>query len=177
MCGIWASFGKRDDADRLIDISHRGPNDHGRESFRCGERELELASWRLSILDLSSHGHQPMTYRNGQLQIVFNGEIYNYRELREELSKAGYSFESDGDTEVVLAAYAHWGTECVSRFLGMFAFCLWDRDQETLFVARDRFGIKPLYYFISNRAIAFASEIKQFTGLKDFRAREEIPRG
>jgi asparagine synthase (glutamine-hydrolysing) len=112
-----------------------------------------------------------MAYLNGRFQIVFNGEIYNYVELRNELAKAGYTFESDGDTEVVLASYALWGQECLSRFLGMFAFCLWDRERDTLFVARDRFGIKPLYYFVSERGIAFASEIKQFTGLKDFRAR------
>jgi asparagine synthase (glutamine-hydrolysing) len=171
MCGIWAFFGKRHEKDRLIDISHRGPDDHGRECFRCGDRELELASWRLSILDLSSHGHQPMSYANSRFQIVFNGEIYNHVELRIELTQAGYNFESHGDTEVILAAYAHWGEECLSRFLGMFAFCLWDRERDLLFVARDRFGIKPLYYFISERGIAFASEIKQFTGLNDFRAR------
>ena len=171
MCGFWGFLGQRDDSDRLMDISYRGPSDHGREVFRCGDRELDFASWRLSILDLSAHGHQPMSYLNGRLQIIFNGEVYNYRELRSELATAGYTFESDGDTEVVIAAYAHWGEECLSHFLGMFAFCLWDRDQETLFVARDRFGIKPLYYFISERGIAFASEIKQFTGLKDFHAR------
>jgi asparagine synthase (glutamine-hydrolysing) len=171
MCGIWTFFGKRDEKDRLIDISHRGPDDHGRESFQCGDHELELACWRLSILDLSSHGHQPMSYANGRFQIVFNGEIYNYVELRNELVRAGYTFESGGDTEVVLAGYAHWGQECLPRFLGMFAFCLWDRETGTLFVARDRFGIKPLYYWISQRGVAFASEIKQFTGLSDFRAR------
>ncbi len=170
MCGIWAFFGEHRDGDQLIDISHRGPDDHGREVFRCGDRELELASWRLSILDLSPHGHQPMSYLGGRLHIVFNGEVYNYAELREELVKAGYTFASGGDTEVVLAAYLHWGYECLSHFLGMFAFCLWDREREVLFAARDRFGIKPLYYFISEQGIAFASEIKQFTGLIDFRA-------
>ena len=151
MCGIWGFFGKRDEADRLIDISHRGPDDHGRESFRCGDRELELASWRLSILDLSSHGHQPMSYLNGRFQIVFNGEIYNYVELRNELGIDGYTFESDGDTEVDSACKLrqHWGQACLSRFLGMFSFCLWDREKDTLFLARDRFGIKP-FYFISN---------------------------
>lgn len=170
MCGIWAFFGERHGADRLIDISYRGPSDHGRATFPCGKNELELASWRLSILDLSQHGHQPMTYAGGRFHVVYNGEIYNYAEIRAELTALGYTFESAGDTEVLLAAYQQWGTECLSRFLGMFAFCLWDAKQQTLFVARDRFGVKPLYYFIFDRGIAFASEIKQFTGLEGFRA-------
>src|SRR5450432_4162038 len=171
MCGIWAYFGKPDARDRLIDISHRGPSDHGRAKYRCGENELELASWRLSILDLTQHGHQPMAYSHGRFHLVFNGEIFNYTEVRDELIAASYTFESAGDTEVILAAYQHWGQECLSHLLGMFAFCLWDAQEETLFVARDRFGIKPLYYLISDRGIAFASEIKQFTGLKDFQAK------
>ncbi len=176
MCGIWSFFGRRHDEDRLVDIPHRGPDGRGVEIFRHGENEIELAHWRLSILDLSTRSDQPLAYRGGRYRIVFNGEIYNYRELRAELRAAGYEFQSDGDTEVIPAAYDHWGEDCLARFRGMFAFCLWDREKGTLFVARDRFGIKPLYYFLSNRGVAFASEIKQFTGLHGFRAQANLPR-
>lgn len=176
MCGIWSFFGKRHAEDRLVDIPHRGPDGRGVEIFRHGENEIELAHWRLSILDLSTRSDQPLAYRDGRYQIVFNGEIYNYRELRTELRAAGYEFQSDGDTEVIPAAYDHWGEECLSHFRGMFAFCLWDRDAGRMFVARDRFGIKPLYYFLSERGVAFASEIKQFAGLHGFRAQANLPR-
>ena len=117
-----------------------------------------------------------MAYREGRYHVVFNGEIYNYRELRAELRGAGYEFQSDGDTEVIPAAYDHWGEDCLAHFRGMFAFCLWDRERGTLFVARDRFGIKPLYYFLSERGVAFASEIKQFAGLHGFRAQANLKR-
>ena len=176
MCGIWCYFGQRHAADRLVDIPHRGPDGRGVEIFRHGDTEVELAHWRLSILDLSTRSDQPLAYGDGRYQIVFNGEIYNYRELRAELRAAGYEFQSDGDTEVIPAAYDHWGEECLHHLRGMFAFCLWDRKKETLFVARDRFGIKPLYYFVSDRGIAFASEIKQFAGLKAFRAKANYRR-
>ena len=176
MCGIWSFFGQRHAEDRLVDIPHRGPDGRGSEVFRHGEIEVELAHWRLSILDLSHRSDQPLAYRGRRYQIIFNGEIYNYRELRAELRTAGYEFQSDGDTEVIPAAYDHWGEDCLAHFRGMFAFCLWDREKGTLFVARDRFGIKPLYYFISDRGVAFASEIKQFTGLHGFRAKANLKR-
>ncbi len=117
-----------------------------------------------------------MAYREGRYHVVFNGEIYNYRELRAELAAAGYEFQSEGDTEVIPAAYDHWGEDCLAHFRGMFAFCLWDREKGVLFVARDRFGIKPLYYFVSDRGVALASEIKQFAGLKAFRAKANYRR-
>jgi len=176
MCGIWCFFGNRHAEDRLVDIPHRGPDGRGREDFRHGETEVELAHWRLSILDLSHRSDQPMAYREGRYHVVFNGEIYNYRELRAELVAAGYEFHSDGDTEVIPAAYDHWGEDCLVHFRGMFAFCLWDQEKGVLFVARDRFGIKPLYYFVSDRGVAFASEIKQFAGLKAFRAKANYRR-
>ena len=169
MCGIWSFFGKRHPDDRIAAVPHRGPDDFAREVFPLGEREIEMAHWRLSILDLSPRGRQPMAYGGGRYHVVFNGEIYNYRELRAELVQHGCAFESDGDTEVLLAAYQHWGEDCLRRLRGMFAFCLWDSEKQTLFAARDRFGIKPLYYFASERGVAFASEIKQFTGLAAFR--------
>ena len=176
MCGIWSYFGQRHAEDRLVDIPHRGPDGRGVKNFRHGENEVELAHWRLSILDLSTRSDQPLAYGGDRYQIVFNGEIYNYRELRAELRAAGYEFQSDGDTEVIPAAYDLWGEECLAHFRGMFAFCLWDREKGTLFVARDRFGIKPLYYFISERGIAFASEIKQFKGLHGFRGQANYGR-
>jgi asparagine synthase (glutamine-hydrolysing) len=120
---------------------------------------LFLAHRRLSILDLSSAGHQPMHYRE-KLWLVFNGEIYNYVELRDVLSAKGYRFESNSDTEVVLAAYAHWGEDCVKHFNGDWAFCILDLERRLLFLSRDRFGVKPLFYFNDGEQIAFASELK-----------------
>lgn len=126
---------------------------------------------RLSILDVSPGGHQPMSYRDGRYWIVFNGEIYNHSELRSELEAVGYRFVSRSDTEVLLAAYAQWGQACLERLEGMFAFVLIDREEATLFAARDRFGIKPLYYWVApDCCLAFASEIKQFSVLPGWRA-------
>lgn len=132
---------------------------------------LALGHRRLSIVDLSPLGHQPMSSADGRYWIVFNGEIYNYIELRAELEKIGHQFVSHSDTEVIIAAYREWGKGCLARFNGMFAFLIYDRDQRRLFVARDRFGVKPLYYWIMEGGIAFASEIKQFTVLSKWRAR------
>lgn len=131
---------------------------------------LALGHRRLSIVDLSPLGHQPMSSADGRYWIVFNGEVYNHIELRAELEKVGYRFVSHSDTEVIIAAYREWGKECLSRFNGMFAFLIYDREQRRLFVARDRFGVKPLYYRVTENGIAFASEIKQFTVLPQWRA-------
>jgi asparagine synthase (glutamine-hydrolysing) len=125
-----------------------------------------LGHRRLSILDLSAAGHQPMRYLDDRYWVVFNGEIFNFLELREELEEQGYAFRSSSDTEVIAAAYAHWGDMCVHHFNGMWAFVLVDTATGTAFVSRDRFGVKPLYYWYSPGGfIAFASEIKQFTVL------------
>jgi asparagine synthase (glutamine-hydrolysing) len=141
----------------LIDtIAHRGPDDDG----VLIDGRVGLGFRRLSILDLSRAGHQPMTSADGTLSIVFNGEIYNYLELRTELLSLGHHFTSTGDTEVLLAAYAQWGQRCVDRLVGMYAFCVLDRRASRLFLARDRFGIKPLYVVTHPRGILFASEIK-----------------
>lgn len=130
-----------------------------------------LGHRRLSILDVSPGGHQPMSYRDGRYWIAFNGEIYNHAELRRELEASGHRFASRSDTEVLLAAYAEWGQSCLERLEGMFAFVLVDRAEATLFAARDRFGIKPLYYWAApDRIVAFASEIKQFSVLPGWRA-------
>lgn len=122
--------------------------------------DVALGHARLSILDLSSAGHQPMSSPDGRCHISFNGEIYNFRELREELKNFGHVFRTGTDTEVVLAAYEEWGEECLQRFNGMWAFVLWDKKRRRLFAARDRFGIKPLVYWSDNVSFVCASEIK-----------------
>ncbi|MBI4648424.1 MAG: asparagine synthase (glutamine-hydrolyzing) [Bacteroidia bacterium] len=116
---------------------------------------------RLSILDLSSKGHQPMSDTNGNYWIIYNGEIYNYIELRTELIQKGYIFTSNTDTEVIISSYKEWGIDCLSRFNGMWSFCIYDRANHELFCARDRLGIKPFYYFHDKNVFAFGSEIKQ----------------
>ena len=131
-----------------------------------------LGHRRLSVLDVSAAGHQPMCSADLNFWTVYNGEIYNYLELRQELTALGHEFNTGTDTEVLLAAYQEWGNGCLARLNGMFAFLLLDRAQGTLFAARDRFGVKPLYYWISpDRLVAFASEIKQFSVLPGWRPR------
>lgn len=133
---------------------------------------VALGHRRLSIVDLAPSGHQPMTFEEGRFTIVYNGEVYNHPELRAELVAKGHVFASRSDTEVVLAAYREWGVSCLHRFNGMFAFLIHDRQAGTVFAARDRFGVKPLYYWRSPEGLlAFASEIKQFTVLPGWRAR------
>ena len=137
-------------------ISHRGPDDEGfyfEKNFGFGHR-------RLSILDLSKNGHQPMSYMDKYI-ITYNGEIYNYIEIKDELIKEGYTFNSMTDTEVILASYDKWGEECVSKFNGMWAFSIYDKEKNILFCSRDRFGIKPFYYTQVNDKFVFGSEIKQ----------------
>ncbi len=132
---------------------------------------LALGHRRLSIVDLTAAGHQPMCTADRRFWIVYNGEVYNHIELKLELIERGHQFRSHSDTEVILAAYQEWGTDCLSHFNGMFAFLLYDSQEKKLFAARDRFGVKPLYYWISPAGdIAFASEIKQFTALPGWRA-------
>jgi asparagine synthase (glutamine-hydrolysing) len=169
-------------------LRHRGPDDEGYVFFdtprklvsylhgddttpdaRIGmqyvgsSRDADLAFGfrRLSIVDLSWHGHQPMSDASGRYHIVFNGEIYNYKSLRKELESAGYQFSSNTDTEVILYAYRHWGEDCLHRFNGMWAFAIYDIAAETIFMSRDRFGVKPLYYvYEPGRYFMFASEMK-----------------
>ena len=166
MCGIAGIVGLAD-RETVVAMSdamiHRGPDDHG--AFIDPRSQVSLGHRRLSILDVSAAGHQPMSYRDGRYWIVFNGEIYNFRELRRELETLGYAFSSNSDTEVILAAYAHWGEGCVDRLRGMFALAILDRGDEsaippTIFLARDRLGIKPLYYATRDGVFVFASEIK-----------------
>ncbi len=139
-------------------LAHRGPDAVG--VWRSADGRTLLAHRRLSILDLSPAGHQPMAAADGQLQIVFNGEIYNYQELRSELIALGHAFRTSGDTEVILQAYRAWGADCVGRLQGMFSFCLYDGQQRQLLLARDRAGEKPLFYYHRGQKFVFASELK-----------------
>lgn len=135
-------------------LAHRGPDDAG--FFEAGN--VVLGHRRLAIIDLSPGGHQPMHSADGRYTIVFNGEIYNFREIRAQLG--GWQFRSESDTEVILAAYAQWGKECLHRFNGMFAFALYDAHTRELWIVRDRMGIKPLYYWYKDGTLVFASEIR-----------------
>ena len=137
-------------------ISHRGPDDRG---FFARDG-IALGMCRLSILDLSSAGHQPMTSADGRYTIVFNGEIYNFRELRSELVRGGVTFRGNSDTEAIVEGFARWGREVIGRLRGMWALAVLDRERRELFLARDPFGIKPLYLYDDGHALAFASEIK-----------------
>ena len=149
-------------------LAHRGPDGKG-ISFHQ-QNLLAFGHRRLSILDLTDAGKQPMSYADNQLSITYNGEIFNFLELREELIKAGYAFKSQTDTEVVLAAYHKWGKDCFSRFNGMWAMAIWDSQKQQVILSRDRFGIKPLYYYFKpGETLYFASELKAFLALDDFR--------
>lgn len=142
-------------------IAHRGPDDEGffETSTADGQYRLGLAHRRLSIIDIST-GHQPMGNEDGAVQIVFNGEIYNFKGLRDELLARGHVFSTRSDTETIVHSYEEWGTACVERFNGMFAFAIWDARKQRLFLARDRFGKKPLYFRQTNDTLLFASEVK-----------------
>ena len=160
MCGI-AGFTFRDEGliKKMTDaIKHRGPDDEG----QFVSDEVSLGHRRLSILDLSKAGHQPMSSGDGRFTIVHNGEIYNFMEIRKDLESKGYRFKSGSDTEVILYSYEEWGRACLERFRGMFAFALWDDREKELFIVRDRLGVKPLYYMNKGGKLFFASEIKAF---------------
>lgn len=174
MCGIWGfasdlrTVPLSNAWNGLCSLRERGPDDWGvyakgrgiltSESELTGDSSVVIGNRRLSILDLSAAGRQPMV-ADGRYRIVYNGELYNYRELRNELETTGHSFESDTDTEVVLRAYTEWGESAVQRFRGMFAFGIWDEEEREVFLARDRLGIKPLYYSHENGRLAFASTV------------------
>ena len=160
MCGICGQF--RFDSENVSSksltsmmskLARRGPDSNG----KWLEGKIGFGHQRLSIIDLSSHGNQPMVDDLLKLILVFNGTIYNYKSLRSELIDKGYSFFSHSDTEVIIKAYHYWGEDCVKYLDGMFAFCVWDQSNQKLFIARDRMGIKPLYYNLSNKAFTFAS--------------------
>ncbi|MCA3986512.1 asparagine synthase (glutamine-hydrolyzing) [Vibrio vulnificus] len=182
MCGLVAVISKNRNINlhNLVSmndaIEHRGPNDEGYFFLNTTDNQLDekkakflecdsisvsigFAHRRLSIQDLSDLGHQPMCYRD-RYWIVYNGEVYNHIEIKEELEEKGHTFKSHSDTEVILAAYSEWGEDCVKKFNGMWAFLIFDSKDGTVFISRDRFGIKPLYYYESEESLVFASEIK-----------------
>ena len=148
-------------------IAHRGPDGEG----QYVDGALGLGHRRLAIIDLSPAGHQPMGSADGRYVLSYNGEIYNFQELRIELETAGYQFHSHTDTEVLLNAFAEWGTKALSRFNGMFAFAVWDRKERQLTLGRDRYGIKPLYYSIHENTLIFGSEVKAILAHPGFSAR------
>ena len=160
--GIWhQNFRNNYDIEKVLlnmrdSMIHGGPDDTG--IYINKNKGLGLAHRRLSILDLSPAGHQPMSFDN--LTIVYNGEVYNFKEIREELKKYGYKFSSNTDTEVILKAFHKWGFKCVDRFKGMWAFAILDKKNEKLILCRDRVGVKPLYYYNKNNVFVFSSEIK-----------------
>ncbi|MCK5803805.1 MAG: asparagine synthase (glutamine-hydrolyzing) [Lentisphaeria bacterium] len=161
MCGIAGTIGIAEQTliDTMTDaLSHRGPDDRG--TMVLPEISLALGHRRLAIIDLTEAGRQPMAYGDGRYSITYNGEIYNYRELRTELESKGHSFRTQTDTEVLLATYAEWGVKCLSRLRGMFAFAIADLTDRTVFLARDRFGVKPLVYSEQPGSFLFASELK-----------------
>ena len=160
MCGIAGIFNRRDEVrpeqiKRMTDaMSHRGPDAEG---FYM-DRELALGHRRLSIIDLSDAANQPFTDPSGRYTIIFNGEIYNYAEIKTLLPE--YPFRTHGDTEVILAGYIRWGADCLSHLRGMFTIVIWDKIERELFVARDRLGVKPFYYYLDDKQFVFASEIR-----------------
>jgi len=164
MCGFIGYFSKNSKSDKewLIASSklivHRGPDDNG--EWFSEDQKIGFAHRRLAILDLSNLGHQPMHLNKLDLTIVFNGEIYNHVDLRNELKQLGYKFLSNSDTEVLLLAYSQWGENCLSKLNGMFAFAIYDNKRKKIFLARDRAGEKPLFYYFKNNSLYFGSELK-----------------
>ena len=176
MCGIAGIFNFKSQTN-IIEIErftnslkHRGPDDSGIKFFF--DKKLALGHRRLNILDLSSNGKQPMSYLNERYNIIFNGEIFNYLELKSDLKNYGYKFYNQTDTEVILAAYDKWKDDCFIKFNGMWSIAIWDNKIKKLILSRDRFGEKPLYYRYINNKFCFASEIKSFIELDDFEENE-----
>lgn len=164
MCGITGIYSPSASVDSsalsaMTDtLSHRGPDDSG--TYVSEDKTVGLGHTRLSIIDLSEKGHQPMASDDLKIQVSYNGEIYNYREIRGELRSKGHVFRTNSDTEVLVRSYEQWGIECLHKFIGMFALAIWDGRENKLYLARDRVGIKPLYYYRGNGLFLFGSELK-----------------
>ncbi|MDP1743767.1 MAG: asparagine synthase (glutamine-hydrolyzing) [Candidatus Amesbacteria bacterium] len=178
MCGIagkiYLQSGEINERDLALmsdKIAHRGPDDQG--IYISPDKKVGLVHRRLAIIDLTASGHQPMSYLN-KYWITFNGEVYNFKEERKKLEKYGYNFRSESDTEVILALYDKWGVRCVEYLRGMFAFAIYDMQKQTVFLARDRVGKKPLKYFFSPKVFAFASELKALLTLPEIKAEPDI---
>ena len=173
MCGIagFIDFGKKSSAEMLRNMvgtmQHRGPDDSGIDIFENNEALIGFGQARLSIIDLSAAGHQPMHFKH--LSIVFNGEIYNYKEIKAELLNKGRTFNTQTDTEVILQSFDEWGKSCVHRFIGMFAFVIYDRNTNSILACRDRAGVKPFYYYRKDNLILFGSELKAIMAHPQFK--------
>jgi len=172
MCGIVGvyNFNKKPVLESQIQkmteaMAHRGPDDKGVFT----DKNIALGHRRLAIIDLTEAGHQPMANEKKDIWITYNGEIYNFLELRKTLEKLGHRFKSKTDTEVIIHSFEEWGIDCLKRFNGLFAFAIWDKKNQTLTLARDRYGIKPLYYWRNHNVFLFASEIKAFLKHPEFR--------
>lgn len=166
MCGLAGLYSQVDFSESekkirecVLSLRHRGPNDSGVEAFPLARGHLHLGHTRLSILDLSKAGHQPMSSEDERYWIVFNGEIYNYKEIRGELEQRGCCFKSNSDTEVLLNAWIEWGVDCLQTLVGMFSFVVFDNTERSLICVRDAFGIKPFYYMTTDNQFCFASEV------------------
>ncbi len=174
MCGIagFVNFNHEDLKDLGREMSdtliHRGPDDRGFEYFENSTNTIGLAFRRLSIIDLSIAGHQPMYDESNGNWIVFNGEVYNFKEIKVELELLGVKFRTNSDTEVVLKSFSIWGSKAVNKFFGMFAFCIYLKSEEKIFIFRDRVGVKPLYFYWKDNHFMFASEIKAFHKYTNF---------
>lgn len=172
MCGISGIITTNNSTDfgsaiqKMTDaIAHRGPNSQG----IWNDEHCYFGHRRLSIIDLSEAGHQPFISQDGRYILIYNGELYNYKDLKFELQRVEhgsknlpYFFKTNTDTEVILASYLRWGNKCMQRFNGMFAFAIWDKVEQKVFIARDRLGVKPLYYQFKNNTLIFGSEIELF---------------
>jgi asparagine synthase (glutamine-hydrolysing) len=174
MCGIVGVWNQNSEPvnqmalKRFSDsLSHRGPDGDG--FYIDPDANLGFGHRRLAIIDTTDNGRQPMSFAGGRYWITYNGEIYNFLELKSELEGYGYQFQTNSDTEVILTAYHHWGQDCQLRFNGMWAFAIWDREDRKLFLSRDRFGVKPLIYYFDGKRFAFASEMKAFLALDWFK--------
>ncbi|MFL6277997.1 MAG: asparagine synthase (glutamine-hydrolyzing) [Blastocatellia bacterium] len=178
MCGICGVAGQADEAllkAMLARIAHRGPDDEGIYlTNTTSGQSVGLGHRRLSIIDLSPAGHEPMSDASGQIWLTFNGEIYNFKTIRRELEAAGHRFRSDSDAEVIIYAYREWGRDFLTRLNGMFALAIWDARDQSLLLARDRLGIKPLYYADTPAGFAFASEIKALLAIPGIERRVDL---
>ena len=172
MCGITGIYSPNIPVDPSVlsamtdTLSHRGPDASG--TYVSDDGRVGLGHTRLSIIDLSERGRQPMASDDLKIQVSYNGEIYNYREIREELRSKGHVFRTNSDTEVLVRSYEQWGIECLHKFIGMFALAIWDSGENKLYLARDRVGIKPLYYYRENGLFLFGSELKAIMKHRDF---------
>lgn len=176
MCGIAGFIDKRKKEYIINDMlkiqSYRGPDDNG--TYFDESSGVYFGHNRLSIQDLSSHGHQPFVSDCGKYIIVFNGEVYNFKNIKEELKKLDYKFISNSDTEVILYSYKQWGIKCIDKFIGMFAFSVLDKVQNKLVLVRDRAGVKPLFYYVGENQFMFSSEIKSFHKHPEFKKEQNL---